>query len=231
MNMKLTDMIIAIGRNRFYPYLSILFVTCAFLYTDPFTSLNLRYTISFFGAVCGLLCVILLAKRKNSGNVLGMFAVTGECIANLQGGNFGAAMPAFYNFISHIYGLITWNRNQDDKKRVKVRTLNENSFLFTIIFLIFAVFLNIFLTDAFNFDNTLYQLIINCFVFGLGLVAQLLLMMRYSFNWYLWVILNVLVIGLNIYTNNPIMATQYLIYLFNAIYGICEWKKSEMAKA
>lgn len=51
-------------------------------------------------------------------------------------------------------------------------------------------------------------------------------MMRYSFNWYLWVILNVLVVGLNLYTNNIIIAVQYLIYLFNAVFGICEWKLS-----
>ena len=61
-------------------------------------------------------------------------------------------------------------------------------------------------------------------IFGLGIIAQLLLMMRFSFNWYLWIILNVLTVALNIYTNNPVIATQYLIYLFNAIYGVCEWK-------
>ncbi|WP_294611818.1 nicotinamide riboside transporter PnuC [uncultured Gilliamella sp.] len=224
---KLNSGIISIGRNKFYPYFCVLFVTLAFLYTDPFTTLNLRYAISYFGAVCGLLCVILLAKRKNSGNVLGMFAVTGECIANFLGGNIGASLPTFYYFGSHIYGLFTWQKNQDNDKNVKVRSLNEQSFLYTLTFLIAAVFFNIYLTDAIGVDNTIYQLITNCFIFGLGVVAQLLLMMRYSFNWYLWVILNVLVIGLNIYTDNLIIATQYLIYLFNAIYGICEWKQSE----
>lgn len=224
---RLSHLIIFIGRNKIYPYFCVLFVTLAFLYTDPFTSLNLRYAVSYFGAICGLLCVILLAKRKNSGNILGMFAVTGECIANFLGGNIGASLPGFYYFGSHIYGLITWHQNQDNDKNVKVRSLNESTFLCTIIFLIVAVFINIFLTDAIGVDNTIYQLFSNCFIFGLGIVAQLLLMMRYSFSWYLWIILNVLVIGLNIYTDNPIIATQYLIYLFNAIYAICEWKQSE----
>lgn len=224
---KLISGIILIGRNKFYPVFCIVCVTLAFLYTDPFTTVNIRYAISYFGAFCGLLCVILLAKRKNSGNLLGMFAVTGECVANFLGGNIGASLPTFYYFCSHIYGIITWHKNQDDNKSVKVRALNEQAFLYTIIFLICAVFFNIYLTNAIGVDNTIYQLITNCFIFGLGVVAQLLLMLRYSFNWYLWVILNVLVIGLNIYTDNLIIATQYLIYLFNAIYGICEWKQSE----
>ena len=102
--------------------------------------------------------------------------------------------------------------------------MKENHFLATLVFLILATFFNIYLTEQLNVSNTSYQLIANCFIFGLGIIAQLLLMMRFSFNWYLWIILNVLTVALNIYTNNPVIATQYLIYLFNAIYGVCEWK-------
>lgn len=222
----MVNIIFLIGRNKFYPYICVLLVTLAFLYTDPFTELTWRYSISFLGAICGLLCVILLAKRKNSGNVFGLFAVVGECVANFLGGNLGASLPAFYYFGSHIYGLITWHKNQDDNNEVKVRSLGEISFLITLVFLIAAVFLNIYLTGALGIDNTIYQLIANCFIFGLGIVAQLLLMMRFSFNWYLWIILNILVVGLNLYTDNPIIAMQYLIYLFNSIYALCEWKKT-----
>jgi nicotinamide mononucleotide transporter len=224
---NLRDLVITIGRNKFYPFFCIIGVTIAFLYTDPFNNFDLRYAVSYIGAFCGLLCVILLAKRKNSGNVLGMLAVIAECCANFLGGNIGAGLPTFYYFGSHIYGLFTWQKNLDENKNVKTRSLNENAFLYTLIFLIAAAFFNVYLTAEIGVTNTLYQLITNCFIFGLGIVAQLLLMMRYSFNWYLWVLLNVLVIGLNIYTNNIVIATQYLIYLFNAIYGICEWKVSE----
>ena len=224
---NLRDVVITIGRNKFYPLLCIICVTIAFLYTDPFNNFDLRYAVSYVGAFCGLLCVILLAKRKNLGNVLGMLAVIAECCANFLGGNIGAGLPTFYYFGSHIYGLFTWQKNLDNNKSVKVRSLNENAFLYALIFLIVAAFFNIYLTNEIGATNTSYQLITNCFIFGLGVVAQLLLMMRYAFNWYLWVLLNVLVIGLNIYTDNVVIATQYLIYLFNAIYGICEWKLSE----
>ncbi|MCX8584574.1 MULTISPECIES: nicotinamide riboside transporter PnuC [unclassified Gilliamella] len=224
---NLRDVIIAIGRNKFYPLFCIICVTLAFLYTDPFNNFNLRYAVSYAGAFLGLLCVILLAKRKNLGNVLGMLAVVAECCANFLGGNIGAGLPTFYYFGSHIYGLFTWQKNLDQNKNVKVRSLNESAFLYALIFLIVAAFFNIYLTNEIGASNTSYQLITNCFIFGLGVVAQLLLMMRYAFNWYLWVLLNVLVIGLNIYTDNIVIATQYLIYLFNALYGISEWKLSE----
>jgi nicotinamide mononucleotide transporter PnuC len=227
---KLNQLIIFIGRNKFYPLFCIICVTLAFLYTDPFSQFNLRYTISYIGAFCGLICVILLAKRKNMGNVMGMLANVAECSANFLNGNIGAGLPSICYFGSHIYGLINWQKNQDNNKNVKARTLSESNFLCAIIALIAAVFLNIYITESLEVNNSSYQLITNCFIFGLGIVAQLLLMMRYSFNWYFWVILNVLVIGLNIYTDNIVIAAQYLIYLFNAIYGICEWRNSEQTQ-
>lgn len=113
---KLSDIIILIGRNKFYPLFCILCVTLAFLYTDPFTQFNSRYAISYMGAICGLLCVILLAKRKNRGNVLGMFANVAESWANILGGNIGAGLPSIYYFCSHIYGLLTWKKNLDNDK-------------------------------------------------------------------------------------------------------------------
>lgn len=223
----MTHLILLIGRSKIYPYICLVLVTLAFLSTNPLQDFDQRYAISFVGSMCGLLCVILLAKRKNSGNVLGMMAAFGESTANFLGNNIGAALPSIFYFLSHVYGLVNWRKNQDTDKTVKVRQLKENHFLTILFFLIIAAFLNVFLTTELEAKNTEYQLIANCFIFGLGLIAQLLLMMRFSFNWYLWILLNVLTIGLNIYTHNPIIATQYLIYLFNAIYGVIEWKKSQ----
>lgn len=217
-------LILLIGRNKFYPYICLFLVMLAFLYTNPLETFDKRYAISLIGAICGLLCVVLLAKRKNSGNIVGMMAASAESTANVLGNNIGVASLSVFYFISHIYGLVNWRKNQNNNKVVKVRQLKENHFLATLVFLILATFFNIYLTEQLNVSNTSYQLIANCFIFGLGIIAQLLLMMRFSFNWYLWIILNVLTVALNIYTNNPVIATQYLIYLFNAIYGVCEWK-------
>lgn len=217
-------LILFIGRNKFYPYICLFLIMLAFLYTNPLETFDKRYAISLIGAICGLLCVVLLAKRKNSGNIVGMMAASAESTANVLGNNIGVASLSVFYFISHIYGLVNWRKNQNNNKVVKVRQLKENHFLATLVFLILATFFNIYLTEQLNVSNTSYQLIANCFIFGLGIIAQLLLMMRFSFNWYLWIILNVLTVALNIYTNNPVIATQYLIYLFNAIYGVCEWK-------
>lgn len=85
--------ILSIGRHRSYPFICFILVISAFLYTDPFTELNLRYTISFFGAITGLICVILFTRRSQLGNYFGLLATFGESIGNFLGGNIGAGLP------------------------------------------------------------------------------------------------------------------------------------------
>lgn len=221
------SLIFTIGRNKFYPYICILLVTLAFLYTEPFKELNWRYLVSYFGAITGLICVILLAKGKNSGNVFGIFASFGESSANFLGGNIGAALPSVYYLGTHVFGLFNWRHHQNENHSVITRKLQEHHFFFTLLFFVAAGLFNIYLTGILNVENDPYQLTINNSIFALGVVAQFLLIQRFSFNWYLWIILNVLVIGLNIYTHNPIIATQYVIYLFNSTYGLMEWRQEE----
>lgn len=225
----MNSLILAIGRNKFYPYICIVLVTMAFLYTEPFNEFSWRYAVSYFGAIAGLVCVILLAKGKNSGNIFGMFAAFGESSANFLGGNIGAALPSIYYFCTHVFGLFNWKKHQNEENSVITRKLKESHFFYTIIFFVGAALLNIYLTGVLNVENDPYQLTANNFIFALGVVAQFLLIQRFSFNWYLWIVLNVLVISLNIYTNNPIIATQYAIYLFNSMYGLIEWRREEEA--
>lgn len=220
------SIIFSIGRNKAYPYICILLVTLAFLYTNPFENHSWRYVMSYFGAMSGLLCVILLAKGKNSGNILGLFAAVGESSGNYLGGNIGAALPSIYYAVTHVFGFFSWRKHKGADDSVVIRLMQEKHFFLTILFLIVATFFNVYLTGVLNVDNDPYQLICNSFIFALGVVAQFLLMQRYSFNWFLWIVLNVLVIGLNIYTNNPIIAVQYLIYLFNSTYALFEWSDS-----
>ncbi|MBC1935371.1 nicotinamide mononucleotide transporter [Listeria grandensis] len=224
------SVIMKIGRNKLYPYICVLLVTIAFLATNPLVHFEWRYLLSYIGAICGLICVILLAKGKNSGNIFGMLAAFGEMSGNFLGRNVGAALPSLYYFVTHIFGLVTWRKHLDREATLEPRKLTERHFGIAVIFIIVASFVNMYLTGILGVANDPYQLMLNNFIFALGVTAQFLMIARFSFNWYLWIIMNILVISLNIYTKNPIIATQYAIYLFNAVYGLLEWHESENRK-
>ncbi len=222
----MTNIILTIGRHKLYPYLCFILVISAFLYTDPFTELNLRYSISFFGAITGLLCVILFTRRNPLGNYFGLLAAIGESMGNFLGGNIGAGMPAIYNFGTHVYGIFTWRKNHDNSDKVITRSLNKRQFFYVALAFIAVFMLTIFITNLSGVENTTSQLITNGIIFGLALPAQTLLVLRYDFNWYLWIVMNIFVISLNFLgpDPNPVIGAQYCIYLFNSTYGLLEWK-------
>lgn len=220
------NLILTIGRHKTYPYLCFILVISAYLYTDPFTELNLRYALSFFGAITGLICVILFTRRNPLGNYFGLLAAIGESLGNFLGGNIGAGMPAIYNFGTHVYGIFNWRKNNDKTDKVITRTLNPRQFIYVLLAFIIIFVFTILLTNWSGVENTTSQLITNGIIFGLALPAQTLLVLRYDFNWYLWIIMNIFVISLNFLGPeiNPVIGAQYCIYLFNSTYGLLEWK-------
>ena len=220
------SLILTIGRHKAYPFVCFILVIGAFLYTEPFKALNLRYAISFFGAITGLICVILFTRRSQLGNYFGLLATFGESMGNFLGGNIGAGLPHLYNFSTHVYGIFNWRKHHDQDDKVITRSLTWLQ-MFYVISAFFAIFgLSIWITKVMGVDNTLGQLIVNGIIFGLAVPAQTLLVMRYDFNWYLWIIMNVFVVGLNFFgpEPNPVIGAQYCIYLFNAVYGLIEWR-------
>lgn len=68
---------------------------------------------------------------------------------------------------------------------------------------------------------------INILAFILSVSAQATMIMRYSFNWYLWIIVNMVWLVVNIMTANYIFAIQTMVYQVNAIVGLYGWYRSE----
>ncbi len=218
--------ILSIGRHQSYPYICFILVVASYLYTEPFSQFDLRYGISFFGAITGLICVILMTRRSQLANYFGLLSTFGEGIANFLGGNIGAGLPHIYNFSTHVYGVINWRKNHDADDKVITRSLTLIQYLYVAIAFILIFLFNIAITHWLGVENTLWQLILNGFIFGLAIPAQTLLMMRYDFSWYLWVLMNIFMVILNFFgpDPNPVIGAQYSVYLFNSLYGLVEWR-------
>ncbi|GGZ99236.1 hypothetical protein GCM10007162_14190 [Ignatzschineria ureiclastica] len=218
--------VLSIGRHKSYPYICFILVVAAYLYTEPFAEFDLRYGISFFGAITGLICVILMTRRSQIANYFGLLSTFGESIGNFLGGNIGAGLPHIYNFSTHVYGVINWRKNHDADDKVITRSLTLKQYLYVALAFILIFLFNIVITRMLGVENTFWQLILNGFIFGLAIPAQTLLMMRYDFSWYLWVLMNIFMVILNFFgpEPNPVIGAQYSVYLFNSLYGLVEWR-------
>ncbi len=222
----MNQFVLSVGRHRLYPYICFILVIASYLYTDPLSNFDLRYGISFFGAITGLICVILMTRRSQVANYFGLLSTFGESIGNFLGGNIGAGMPHIYNFSTHVYGIFNWRKNHDDEDKVITRSLTVKQYLVVILSIVILFGLNVLITHLLGVENVMWQLVLNGLIFGLAIPAQTLLMMRYYYSWYLWIVMNVFMVILNFFgpEPNPVIGAQYCVYLFNSLYGLCEWR-------
>ena len=68
---------------------------------------------------------------------------------------------------------------------------------------------------------------INVIAFVLSITAQAAMILRYSFNWWLWIIVNFVWLIVNLMSGNYIFAIQTMVYQVNAFVGLYEWHRSE----
>lgn len=207
-----------------------------------------KIMISTIGACTGIICVLLLARRFNSGNVFGMIANVGECIGNFMTGNIGAGLPVLYYMSTHIYGLKYWKKNQLEDGHVRVNQLSWLGYVYILLAIGVCSVISFALTPLMNAitinvlslfdmpppegaillnDPDFFIMTLNALVFGIGVVAQFTMIRRYAISWILWIIFNVIYLTLQYSSSNWIFTGQYIFYMANSLYGFYAWKVAQ----
>lgn len=193
-------------------------------------------------ATIGLVCVVALAFRRNlSGNGLGITANLGEIAVQGRMGATGLMLAPMFYLLTHLYGLFYWKKNQDGDGNMVPRDASVGVWLITGVFI--AVGLAVFpwlneqlqqysfiesgsdaAVSLFGVDVSWYR--INVIAFVLGVTAQTTMILRYSFSWGIWIVVNFVWLTVNLVNQNYIFAIQTMVYQINAFVGLYGWWKS-----
>lgn len=192
-------------------------------------------------SIAGLLCVVSLSFRRNKGgNGLGMVATAGETVVQGTSGAVGLMLAPMFNFFTHAYALYYWSKNQDGDGNMIPKSATKAVWVVTIVFIVLGLALfptvNQWLSskgyavvqdDGSQFLNIVDFFWINVIAFVLSITAQITMILRYSFSWGLWIVVNAVWLIVNLMTGNYIFAIQTLIYQINAVVGLYGWYRSE----
>lgn len=216
----------------------VLALSAGFWVTTDHLALDWFYLIVSF---IGLICVVSLSFRKNvMGNGFGMAATAGEVVVQATSGAVGLMLAPLFNFFTHAYGLFYWSKHTDVDGDMVPKSANKWVWLVTVSFIIIGLLLfptvNALLAKngfaVVEKDNSLFLgfisfFWINVIAFVLSITAQAAMILRYSFNWWLWIVVNFVWLIVNLMSGNYIFAIQTMIYQINAIVGLYEWHRSE----
>lgn len=201
-----------------------------------FTLLN--YPISyleFTGTILNLICVILVARRNIWTWPVGLVGVILFGVLFYQINLYADFFEQIYYFITGIVGWYMWSRTRqidaDDKKVAVIKNTFKTNMLWVAGIIVFSALAS---WALFNIHAWLPALfpepaslpIIDATTTVMSFAAQLLMMQRRIENWYLWIVVDVIAVWLYWYKEVPFISFLYLVFLFNAFYGLWQWKKS-----
>lgn len=175
----------------------------------------------------GLLCAYFASEGKRINYILGLINYLLMGYVALKNNLFGIFF--FYIFIFsplQVNGFITWNKNLNDDKNVKVREFTlKNSIIITLSCIIGSIILGYLLTLIPTQRLAFMDATSNC----INLCGVILMILRFKESWWLWLINNIIDLIIWVITvinggNGSVMMLLVSIgYLLINIYGVIKW--------
>ncbi|WP_273857173.1 nicotinamide riboside transporter PnuC [Photobacterium sp. GSS17] len=204
--------------------------------------------IEAIGTVFGLLCIWYASQEKTINYLFGLINVTLFAIIFYQIQLYGILLLQLFFFCANVYGWYAWTRPASDTgERLEVRWLSKQKLLGTAVISTCSIALLTLYIDP--FFAMLAKLAVNTLnLFGaelahpvlepdafpfwdstmtvLSVVAQILMTRKYVENWILWVVINVISVGIYAAQGVYALSLEYAILLFIAANGTRTWMKT-----
>ena len=175
----------------------------------------------------GLLCAYFASEGKRINYILGLINYLLMGYVSFKNNLYGIFF--FYIFIFsplQVKGFVTWNKNLDEEKNVKVREFTlKNSIIIILSCIVGSLILGYLLTLIPSQKLAFMDASSNC----INLCGVILMILRFKESWWLWLINNVIDLSIWIITfiNKGEGSTMMLLvsigYLLINVYGIIKW--------
>lgn len=129
-----------------------------------------------------------------------------------------------YYFFTMIYGVYCWRRRlKNSTLQVQTRRLSRRIFpVLTVAIVVLSIFVG-WLLSRYTDDPQPY---LDAMTTVPAIAAQILMVMAYREQWYLWLMVDVLALVMWVRAENYCMAAQYAFWCANCVYGYIQWTKS-----
>ncbi len=202
--------------NEKVPFLKLLVILAAMHLQFPTTT-------EIFGFLTGAVCVWLLVKENIWSWPIGIanniFYVVVFWYSKLYA---DMGLQFFYIAIS-IYGWWNWLHHPPSSKKLKVIHVGfaEGMILFLLGVAATAAlygFLHRFTDSTVPLGDGLTT--------AMSLIAQYMLSRKHIENWYVWIVADIIYIGLYAYKQLYLTSLLYLIFMIMCMMGVVEWRRS-----
>ena len=181
--------------------------------------------LSLISGVAGIFSVVLCSERKMSYYLWSFIQIFTFTIICYNEGLYAKLIENAFYVITMLYGIYNWKINKDIDNKIKTKSCTKTEiFIFLTMFVV--CYWVLFFILFYNGGNTP---IFDSLTTSLAIIAQIMMILRYTENWIVWCIMNILCCILFAIIGNWCMVVQYIFWTINTLYGYNIWKKSAMA--
>jgi len=177
--------------------------------------------IEFFGVIFNLLGVWLTIKKSKFCFPVGIIGVALYVIYYFQIKLYADTLLQVFYIGLLAYGWIQWNKTGDENNFV-VTTVTPQQWLLLFFICIGSTLL---IGTVFHVFTDAALPYLDALLTSMSLIAQWLVARKKLENWIVWIVADVIYVGLFIYKESYPTAVLYFIFILLAIAGYYNWKK------
>ncbi|SNQ29297.1 nicotinamide riboside transporter PnuC [Acinetobacter apis] len=190
-----------------------------------------QHLIDLICALSNMLCVVLVAKGRLENFFFGMIATSLYAYISYHNQIYGEAMlSGLFYFPMQFIGLYFWLKHREKTTKQSDVQIKQLSIQGWGIMLPLVCICALGYAELLAYLNA-QQVHLDSFTVVICIFAQILMTLRYTEQWLLWMSANIL--GMIIWVNaeNYAMVMMTCASLFNSLYGWLHWKKQTKQSA
>lgn len=191
--------------------------------------MELKLLLQIVGTLLGLLYLWLEYKANIWVWIVGAIMPMVHGMLYLQSGIYADAAMQLYYVAAGIYGLFVWLRGEKrSEKRIDIQHTPKKWILSLVaVYVVLHISLYFLLTEFTDSRVPLFDSMST----ALSIVAMWMLSRKLVEQWLVWLVVDMISVGLYLYKGIPITAMLYMLYCALAVAGYMRWRKQVLIKS
>ena len=184
--------------------------------------MELKLILQIVGTLLGLLYLWLECKANIWVWIIGAIMPLVHGVLYLTSGIYADAAMQLYYVAAGVYGLVVWRRAPKKKDDGIIKHTPHGWYLrLAVVYALLHVAIYFFLTECTDSRVPVFDSMST----ALSIVAMWMLSRKLVEQWLVWLVVDMISVGLYIYKGIPITAALYMLYGILAIVGYLRWRR------
>ena len=191
--------------------------------------MELKLVLQIVGTLLGLLYLWLEYKANIWLWIVGAIMPVVHGVLYLNSGIYADAAMQLYYVLAGIYGLCVWLRGTKRAERVVSIQHTPSKWIFPLVavYLLLHILMYYVLSEFTDSRVPFFDSMST----ALSIVAMWMLSRKLVEQWLVWLVVDMISVGLYLYKGIPITAMLYTLYCALAVAGYMRWRKQVLIKS